>query len=189
MSSCSFRPFVWAGGFIAACLFLTASELRADETKPAATPAANPATAKPADKPAANGTTAAAPRSTAKYESSGSSGESGSSGSDEAKPKHPAFAVLLKDFKHIPGLIPLYQKEGEVMAEISPNHLNKDFIVVISIARGIGEGTLLGGMTWGEDLWQIPQSRRPNSDRRAQCPLHRHQGKPRSPCRRLCLHR
>jgi hypothetical protein len=156
MSFCNFRPLVWAGGFIAVGLLLAAPQVRADDTKPAVNPTTGtPAATKPADKPAAGSATAAAPRSTAKYESSGSSGDSGSSGSDEAKPKHPSFAVLLKDFKHIPGLIPLYQKEGDVMAEISPNHLNKDFIVVISIARGIGEGTLLGGMTWGEDLWQI----------------------------------
>jgi len=145
-------------------LLLATAQLRADDTKPAdgsadvaATsdkPTAKDAkTAKTAEKPAA--ATAAAPKADTKFESSGSSGDSGESGSDDGKPKHAEFSVLLKNFKHIPGLIPLYQKEGEVMAEISPGHLNKDFIVVISTARGIGQGQLVGGMTWGEGLWQI----------------------------------
>ena len=145
-------------------LLLSSAAVRADDANPADGSAGVAAAAKPADKPAEKtpktvdkpaATVAAAPHSEAKYESSGSSGDSGDSGSEEGKPKHPSFSVLLKNFKHIPGLIPLYEKDGEVMAEISPNHLNKDFIVVISIARGIGQGTLLGGMTWGEGLWQI----------------------------------
>jgi hypothetical protein len=161
MLSRSDRFPVWIGCLITLGLLLTAAGVRAAGVRADdAEPADKPATAKPAAKPVERtaakpgGDSAVAARAAAKSES-GASGADSSSGSDEAKPKHPSFAVLLKDFKHIPGLIPLYQKDGEVMAEISPNHLNKDFIVVISIARGIGEGTLLGGMTWGEGLWQI----------------------------------
>ena len=46
-----------------------------------------------------------------------------------------------------------------MLAEFSQHTLNKDFIVVISIARGIGHGHILGGMSWGgngEDaIWQF----------------------------------
>ena len=36
--------------------------------------------------------------------------------------------------------------------------MNKDFIVVVSIARGIGRGSLLAGMSWGfgdDPVWQF----------------------------------
>ena len=92
--------------------------------------------------------TAAAPSGETKYDS-GSSSASGSGSSEESKPKHPSFTAATKEHKHIPGLIPLYTKEGEVLAEIGPSTLNRDFILVISIARGIGQGHLLGGMSWG----------------------------------------
>jgi hypothetical protein len=98
-------------------------------------------------KPSAAGT-AAAPSGETKYDS-GSSANSGSGSSEESKPKHPAFAAVTKEHKHIPGLVPLYTKEGEVLAELGPSTLNRDFILVISIARGIGHGHLLGGMSWG----------------------------------------
>ncbi len=80
-------------------------------------------------------------------------------GEDE-KPKYPPFAEVLKDAKpsEDPSLIPLYQKGESVYAEIGGGQLNRDFLVLISIARGIGEGPLLGGMTWGfgdDWLWQF----------------------------------
>ena len=72
--------------------------------------------------------------------------------------KLPPFADLFKDVKPIEGLIPLYRKDGKLYGELSAGNLNKDFIVLISIARGIGEGMLLGGMTWGfgdDWIWQF----------------------------------
>ena len=98
-------------------------------------------------KPNSAGTAAASSGET-KYDS-GSSSASDSSSSEESKPKHPSFTAATKEHKHIPGLIPLFTKEGEVLAEIGPSTLNRDFILVISIARGIGHGHLLGGMSWG----------------------------------------
>ncbi|MGE0609331.1 MAG: zinc-dependent metalloprotease, partial [Pirellulales bacterium] len=75
-----------------------------------------------------------------------------------AKPKYPAFADLLGEADTVEGLIKMYRKDGKLYGEIAPGQLNRDFIVLISIARGIGEGSLLGGMTWnfGDDwLWQF----------------------------------
>lgn len=76
------------------------------------------------------------------------------------KPKYPPFAEVLKDAKPTadPSLIKMYQKGENLYAELNGNHLNKDFIILISIARGIGEGPLLGGMSWGfgdDWLWQF----------------------------------
>ena len=61
----------------------------------------------------------------------------------------PSHTVLLKEAKSISGLIPLYQKETKLYAEFSSSHYTSEYLVLISIARGIGQGMLLGGMTWG----------------------------------------
>jgi hypothetical protein len=68
------------------------------------------------------------------------------------------FAVLLKDASRLPGLITLYRKEGKVYAELPNSLLGKEFFVSISIARGIGDRSLLGGMSWGfgdDWVWQF----------------------------------
>jgi hypothetical protein len=74
----------------------------------------------------------------------------------DAKPS--AYETLLKDAKTHTGLIKLHHKGQKVYAELASGNLNKDYIVLISIARGIGEGPLLGGMSWGfgdDWLWQF----------------------------------
>lgn len=76
----------------------------------------------------------------------------------QPKPKYPPHSEVLKDFTPIDGLIKLYRKDTRLYAELPASQFNKDFIVLISIARGIGEGSLLGGMTWGfgdDWLWQF----------------------------------
>ncbi|HEX3658752.1 MAG TPA: zinc-dependent metalloprotease [Pirellulales bacterium] len=93
-------------------------------------------------------------------ESKSSTSKSSADGATHSttKPKYPPYAEALKDFKAIEGLIKLHQKENRVYAEIDSHQFNHDFIVLISIARGIGEGALLGGMTWGfgdDWLWQF----------------------------------
>ena len=93
---------------------------------------------------------------------SGSSSSSSSSSEKEApakKPKFPPYAEVFRDADDpIPGLIKLRRKGGTLYAEISSSQLNRDFIVVMSIARGIGRGSLLAGMSWnfGDDsVWQF----------------------------------
>ena len=74
--------------------------------------------------------------------------------SGDAKGNKPAFAVLLKDATRLPGLIPLHRKDDKVYAELSDSLLGREFFVLISIARGIGERSVLGGMSWGDgDDW------------------------------------
>lgn len=75
-------------------------------------------------------------------------------------PKYPPFADVMKEAKPTadPSLIKLYQKGEKLYAELNSSHFNRDFIVLISIARGIGEGPILGGMSWGfgdDWLWQF----------------------------------
>ncbi|MEM7313054.1 MAG: zinc-dependent metalloprotease, partial [Planctomycetota bacterium] len=84
-----------------------------------------------------------------------SSSREGSSSNSTSQPKH---AKLLKDAKSVPGLIPFYQKGNKLYAELNSSHYNSEFIVVIAIARGIGQDPLYGGMTWsmGDDwVWKF----------------------------------
>jgi hypothetical protein len=63
-------------------------------------------------------------------------------------------ATVLKDFARVPGLVPLWRREDKLYAELTPNLMGREFFVLISIARGIGERSVLGGMTWGDgDDW------------------------------------
>jgi len=67
----------------------------------------------------------------------------------ESKPGTPPFAVLLKDAVRVDGLVPLWRKDGKVYAELSNAMLDKEFFVLISIARGIGDRSVLGGLSLG----------------------------------------
>ena len=96
--------------------------------------------------PATGGTAAATPAATA------------TPAAAQPKPKYPPYAELLADSQAIEGLIKLHRKDMKLYGELSPGDLNKDLIVIIAIARGIGEKPLLGGMSWGfgdDWLWQF----------------------------------
>ncbi len=76
----------------------------------------------------------------------------------DSKSNKPAFAVLLKDATKVNGVIPLWRKDDKVYAELTDSLLGKEFFVLISIARGIGDRFLLGGMSlgFGDDwVWQF----------------------------------
>ena len=56
------------------------------------------------------------------------------------------------------GLIKLLQKDDQLFAEIGPQQLNQDYIVLITIARGIGQTPIVGGFSWGfgdDAVWQF----------------------------------
>lgn len=99
---------------------------------------------------------------TAKAAPEGTTPASGGTGSavPTGRPARIPFADLVRDAKPIEGLIKLYRKDDRLLAELGPGLLDRDLIVVISIARGIGEGRLLGGMSWGfgdDWIWQFRQ--------------------------------
>lgn len=62
------------------------------------------------------------------------------------------FSKVIEDSKSYQGLYRLYQKKENLYCEIEPSQLNKPFLCMISIARGIGTGYLLSGMTMDEWL-------------------------------------
>ena len=89
--------------------------------------------------------------------SSGTDGSQNGTGND-LKSKLPAHSEVLKDATTIEGLIKLYRKDEKLYGEVSSANLDKDLIVLISIARGIGRTPILGGMTWGSGddwIWQF----------------------------------
>ncbi len=69
-----------------------------------------------------------------------------------------AAAAAVKDAARLPGLITLYRKDDKLHAELPDAMLGKEFFVLTSISRGIGERSLLGGMSlgFGDDwVWQF----------------------------------
>lgn len=99
--------------------------------------------------------------SVAKEAASDDGSASKSESADKAKkpkPKYPPYSEVLKEAKKVEGLITLYRKDDQLLAELAPNQLNRDFIVLITIARGIGQTPILGGFSWGfgdDWVWQF----------------------------------
>ncbi len=78
--------------------------------------------------------------------------------SGDQKGGKPPFAVALKDAVRIPGLITLWKKDDKLFAELTDSMLGKEFFVLTSIAKGIGDRSLLGGMSlgFGDDwVWEF----------------------------------
>lgn len=74
------------------------------------------------------------------------------------QPKKPAFAELLGGAQGVDGVIKLYRKDTKLYGELGVEDLNRDFLMAIAIARGIGQLPLVGGMTWGfgdDWIWQF----------------------------------
>ena len=70
--------------------------------------------------------------------------------------KKSKFQLLTAGKKKVSGLFDLYYTEQKLYVVIKSSHLNKNFIILPSIARGISSGMVLGGMTWGfgdDILW------------------------------------
>jgi hypothetical protein len=72
------------------------------------------------------------------------------------KSKYPPYTEVLKDTQKVTGLITLYRKDDRLLAELDAKNLNRDLIVLITIARGIGQTPIVGGFSWqfGDDaVW------------------------------------
>ena len=66
-----------------------------------------------------------------------------------SKTSSPKYSLILKNAKRYEGVITTYRTRNKLVAELSSQDYRSEFIVLISIARGIGRQPLLGGMTWG----------------------------------------
>ncbi|MGI9455605.1 MAG: zinc-dependent metalloprotease, partial [Aeoliella sp.] len=86
--------------------------------------------------------------------SNGNSNNQASNG----KSKSETYADTLKGTSPITGILKLHRSEDKLFAELKPGDFNKDFFVLITIARGIGQRPILGGYSWGfgdDWVWQF----------------------------------
>ncbi|MBI3863208.1 MAG: zinc-dependent metalloprotease [Planctomycetia bacterium] len=75
-------------------------------------------------------------------------------------PKSP-FETMTTGMKKVDGMWTMYHKDQQLLVDLSPGHLNQNFIVLTSIARGISSGQVLGGMSWGfgdDVIWSFAKS-------------------------------
>lgn len=66
------------------------------------------------------------------------------------------FEAAIAGAKKAEGLWTIYHKDQQVLVDLKANQLDKDYVVLSSIARGISAGLVIGGMTWGDDvIWNF----------------------------------
>lgn len=70
-----------------------------------------------------------------------------------------SFEDAIKDTRKIEGLFTLYKNDetGQLFLELSQKQLNQNFLLVMTLSRGIGEAGLLSGMPLGDVLFQFRQ--------------------------------
>jgi hypothetical protein len=64
-------------------------------------------------------------------------------------PAKSRFETATEGTKPVKGLLSLYYKDQSLLADIQPGNLEKNYLVLVSIAKGISHNMVLGGMTWG----------------------------------------
>jgi len=72
--------------------------------------------------------------------------------------KASSYTSTLEGTKPKQGLLKLHYGNQKLFAELKADDLDKDFFVLITIARGIGQPPLLGGYSWGvgnDWVWQF----------------------------------
>ena len=62
------------------------------------------------------------------------------------------FSKVTEDSKSYQGFFKLYEKKENLYCEIQPSQLDKPFLCMISLSRGLGRGYLISGMTMDEWL-------------------------------------
>ncbi|MDB5335329.1 MAG: hypothetical protein JWN70_948 [Planctomycetaceae bacterium] len=77
-------------------------------------------------------------------------------------PQKSKFEMMTEGARPVQGMWNMYLKEQNLMADIQPGNLNKNYLILVSIAKGISHNMVLGGMTWGgggdDVLWQFRKS-------------------------------
>lgn len=85
----------------------------------------------------------------------------GASPPPASPPQRSPFEAATTGAKKVDGLIPMYYKDQQILAEIPAGLLNQNLIVITSIAKGISAGQVLGGMSWGfgdDAVWAFNKS-------------------------------
>ena len=76
---------------------------------------------------------------------------------DDAKAKTKSkFEQLTEGMTKHEGMWTCYSKDQKLLVDLKSADLSKDYIILTSIAQGISQGMVLGGMSWGfgdEVIW------------------------------------
>ncbi|MEO6566953.1 MAG: zinc-dependent metalloprotease [Casimicrobiaceae bacterium] len=56
-----------------------------------------------------------------------------------------SFADVAKDYKELPGMLPLWQKDDKVFIELAPDQFDRLYFLSTNLDHGLGEGGLLAG--------------------------------------------
>ena len=73
-------------------------------------------------------------------------------------PAPPPFAQAVPDAERIGGPITTHRKKDSLYWEIGPEQYNSDYIIIMSLARGIGTSYAYGGQSldYGDDMiWRF----------------------------------
>ncbi|MDY6781163.1 MAG: zinc-dependent metalloprotease [Cyanobacteriota bacterium] len=73
------------------------------------------------------------------------------------KQDFPPFEEIVKNAEKQEGLFPLYQTQdkGKLYLEIPPDRLDRDYLCIITLSRGLGEGFLLNGLSLDNFLFRF----------------------------------
>ena len=74
-----------------------------------------------------------------------------------AAPATPSkFEQLTTGTKKVEGLWTAYFKDQQILVELKQAQLGQDYLMLSSIARGVSQGLVIGGIMWGDEvLWSF----------------------------------
>ena len=132
---------------LAACATMNEPASLVDATATPATPSVAPVAA---GAPAATATAAVIPSATAIANAQRLAGAPGSA--TAAPPVPPpvpgalrSFADVAKDYKELPGMLALWQKDDKVLIELAPDQFDRLYFFSTNLDQGLGENGLLAG--------------------------------------------
>jgi len=74
----------------------------------------------------------------------------------QTPPAASKFDEAVKEMKKTEGMWTVYHKEQKVLVDLKQSQLNKDFLILTSIAKGVSSTDVIGGLTWGDDvIWNF----------------------------------
>src|SRR6476646_9832580 len=81
----------------------------------------------------------------------------GTAFAQQAAPATPSkFEVATKDTKKVEGLWTAYFKDQQILVDLKQSQLGQDYLMLSSIAKGISQGMVIGGIMWGDEvLWSF----------------------------------
>jgi hypothetical protein len=64
--------------------------------------------------------------------------------------QEPSFEEAIKDYRRIPGLMDVYEKDGRYLVALKPDQMEKDFMVSVTRETGVGQFGLLAAQVLGD---------------------------------------